>query len=193
MSGQNTRRVADIPPRHVMSGREVVERFQAHGLQVRGTGPWKAQCPVHDDHTPSVSIRELPSGKVSTHCFVCCDNDRVLAAVGLKWQDVTPARAGGATTRTHQRPVVKPVPPKPKAELDRVLDAFHNAGMAWRAMPRPGVYRCECPSCLDEHLSAWVIDVSDDDRTEPVRVACANGCSPRVMAYLLRAWAGWTA
>jgi hypothetical protein len=191
MRGNSTRPVAETPPRHVMSGREVVEHWEACGLRVNGAGPqWMVQCGVHDNHTPSVSIRDLPSG-VGVNCFGGCPRDAVLAAVNLSWRDVTALRPGSATSRTFQRPVVRPVPPKPKLEIDRILDCVHFCGLTWRATERLGIYRCECPCCRDPWLSLWVIDPAglDDERTGArVEVTCSNGCAnARIAAAALNA------
>jgi hypothetical protein len=163
----------------VLSGPDVVEHWKARGLTVTGTAPqWMAQCGAHDDHTPSVSVREV-GGAVKVHCFAGCDRDAVLGAVGLHWRDVTPFRAGGATSSTFQRPVVRPVPPKPKAELDRILDAVHFCGLTWKATEKVGIYRCECAVCRDPWLSLVVFDPAglDEDRArEHVQVVCSNGC-----------------
>jgi hypothetical protein len=166
----------------VLTGSEVVERWKAHGLTVNGTGPtWRAQCGAHDDHDPSVSIRQVGDA-VKVRCFVCHDRDSVLAAVGLTWRDITPSRAGGATTPT--RPAVPPpATPKPKSDLDHVLDAFHAGHMTWRATARNHVWRAECPVCRDPSLSVWVFSYDDDERAgEPTQVTCANGCDEDAIA-----------
>lgn len=53
---------------------------------------WTACCPAHDDKRPSLSIRELPDGRVLVHCFGGCGIDEVLGAVGLTTADLFPAR-----------------------------------------------------------------------------------------------------
>jgi len=49
----------------------------------------RALCPAHDDHTPSLSIREAEDC-VLIHCFAECDPKAVLEAVGLEWRDLYP-------------------------------------------------------------------------------------------------------
>jgi hypothetical protein len=205
MNDRTTYEVADAG-RHLLGGLEVVEHWTARGLSVKGASPqWMAQCGVHDDHTPSVSIRE-DAGAVKVHCFAGCDRDAVLGAVGLSWTDVTPARRGGATSRTYQRPVVQPKPKPPKAELARILDAIHFAGLTWRATEKLGIYRAECPCCRDPWLSLWVVDPAglDEERAGArVEVTCGNGCAnaqiaaalntpdPDIKAHLLAISGGW--
>jgi hypothetical protein len=56
------------------------------GLQgVRPTGPgrWVARCPAHEDRSPSLSVRELPDGRVLLHCFAGCATADVLDSIGL--------------------------------------------------------------------------------------------------------------
>lgn len=60
--------------------------------RVKQPGPdrWQARCPAHDDKGPSLSIRELPDGRVLLHCFAGCSAGEVLAAVGLTLGDLFP-------------------------------------------------------------------------------------------------------
>ena len=59
---------------------------------VKQTAPnrWIARCPAHDDHSPSLSIRELADGRILIHCFPGCDPSDVLAAVGLQMTALFP-------------------------------------------------------------------------------------------------------
>lgn len=43
-----------------------------------GSG-YMVYCPCHDDHTPSLSIRDGGNGKLLVHCFAGCDGTDVLA------------------------------------------------------------------------------------------------------------------
>jgi hypothetical protein len=55
-------------------------------------GSWTAQCPAHDDRTPSLSIRDSVDDKVLVHCHAGCDQREVIAALkqeGL-WADHGP-------------------------------------------------------------------------------------------------------
>jgi hypothetical protein len=44
-------------------------------------GGWTARCPAHDDHTPSLSIRDADDGKVLVRCHAGCDQQQVIAAL----------------------------------------------------------------------------------------------------------------
>lgn len=49
-----------------------------------------ARCPAHDDRSPSLSIKELPDGRVLVHCHAGCGALDVIAAVGLEWDALFP-------------------------------------------------------------------------------------------------------
>lgn len=52
---------------------------------------YTAKCPAHDDHTPSLSIREGADGRILLHCFAGCSVDQIVGAMGLKIVDLFPA------------------------------------------------------------------------------------------------------
>lgn len=69
----------------------ITDALQANGKRVvdRGGGKASAQCPAHDDHTPSLSVGPRRDGKgVTVHCHAGCDHRDVLAAVGLADRDL---------------------------------------------------------------------------------------------------------
>src|SRR5689334_17712848 len=41
---------------------------------------WMARCPAHNDHNPSLSIREM-DGKILVHCHAGCPQSAVLTAL----------------------------------------------------------------------------------------------------------------
>ena len=69
-------------------------------------GGWTARCPAHDDHTPSLSIRDADESKVLVRCHAGCDQEHVIAAlrsrpVGREWLPPVHAPAfRGAAKRT---------------------------------------------------------------------------------------------
>jgi hypothetical protein len=42
-------------------------------------GGWTARCPAHDDHTPSLSIRDAGDGKVLVRCHAGCGQEQVIS------------------------------------------------------------------------------------------------------------------
>ena len=63
------------------------------GVRQTGADSWLARCPAHDDRRPSLSIRELPDGRVLLHDFAGCSVEDVLAAVGLDFDVLYPPSA----------------------------------------------------------------------------------------------------
>lgn len=64
----------------------------AGGVRRTGEGRYLAKCPAHEDNSPSLSIREMPDGRVLVHCFAQCPVEDVLAAVGLTFDALFPER-----------------------------------------------------------------------------------------------------
>ena len=79
---------------------ELAERIRQHGRVVRG-GPtqWSAQCPAHDDQSPSLSIGTGAEGIPLVHCQAGCPTESVLDAVGLTMADLMPDRDRPAQPR----------------------------------------------------------------------------------------------
>lgn len=44
---------------------------------------WAAQCPAHEDRSPSLSIERKPDGMLLVHCFAGCDIGDIMAALNL--------------------------------------------------------------------------------------------------------------
>lgn len=57
-----------------------------------GTGRWIACCPAHEDRTPSMTLREMPDGRILIHCFGGCSTDEVLGALGLTFDALFPEK-----------------------------------------------------------------------------------------------------
>ena len=73
-----------------MSAANLLNRLSR--VKKTGADRWMACCPAHQDKTASLSIKDLPDGRVLLHCFAGCDPDSVLAAVGLTFSDLMPER-----------------------------------------------------------------------------------------------------
>jgi DNA primase len=63
------------------------------GAKQHGTG-WMARCPAHDDHDPSLSVKEDIDGKVLLHCFVGCATEDIVHVLGLTMGDLFARRNG---------------------------------------------------------------------------------------------------
>ena len=56
------------------------------GVRQSGDG-YIARCPAHEDHNPSLSIKEA-GGKILLHCFTGCRTEDIAGALGLEMSDL---------------------------------------------------------------------------------------------------------
>ena len=68
------------------------------GARKAGYG-WMAQCPAHEDRTPSLSIRVGDDGRVLAHCFAGCSTAEVVASVGMSLADLFPRTHAGRSSQ----------------------------------------------------------------------------------------------
>lgn len=71
-----------------------------------GRGEWRAKCPCHDDHDPSLTITETSDGKLLVHCFVCKEPNmatKVAHAVGIPVAYLFPPAPAGVLTKTKSK------------------------------------------------------------------------------------------
>jgi len=68
-----------------MRGGELIKRLRR--AQGRGEGQWRACCPAHEDHTPSLEIRES-NGKILLWCGAGCSVESICDALGIKVRDL---------------------------------------------------------------------------------------------------------
>ena len=73
------------PPR-----KPIPQEYISEGVRKTGDGRWIARCPAHQDRGPSLSLRELPDGRLLLHCFAGCPVADVLGAVGLEFGALFP-------------------------------------------------------------------------------------------------------
>jgi len=62
------------------------------GVRRTGVDRWLAKCPAHDDKQPSLAVREVDVDRVLVKCFAGCAVESVLAAIGLTFDALYPAR-----------------------------------------------------------------------------------------------------
>jgi 5S rRNA maturation endonuclease (ribonuclease M5) len=67
----------------------LLDRLRDGGKTVRNTGPNKAvaQCPAHEDRSPSLSVTQI-EGQALIHCHAGCQTEDVLAALNLSKRDL---------------------------------------------------------------------------------------------------------
>jgi len=80
--------------------------YNLKGVRKLGPDRWIARCCAHDDHKPSLSIKNA-GGKILLHCFTGCSYDAITAALGIDTSKPLPA----------------PVPQIRKAIEDKPIDA----------------------------------------------------------------------
>ena len=83
-----------------MSAATLLERLD----KVRCTAPgrWTASCPAHDDRRPSLSIRELPDGRILMKCWAGCSIHEVVSAMGLEIHDLFPHKPDDSRSKDHR-------------------------------------------------------------------------------------------
>ena len=52
---------------------------------------YKARCPAHDDHDPSLSVSEGSDGRVLLNCHAACEVQRICTAIGWSVSQLFPA------------------------------------------------------------------------------------------------------
>lgn len=64
----------------------VIHALEQRGLSWRCTGGsnWVAQCPAHDDRSPSMTFTD-DGEKVLVHCFAGCTGEEIREGLGLEW------------------------------------------------------------------------------------------------------------
>lgn len=64
---------------------------QLRGVKAgNAVGRWIAQCPAHEDRSPSLTIRLADDGRILLHCFAGCDTESVLGAIGVQFSELFP-------------------------------------------------------------------------------------------------------
>lgn len=63
--------------------------------KVRRSGRgWQAQCPAHDDDSPSLSINLGDDDRILLHCFGGCTTEEIVETLDLTMSDLFPDRDG---------------------------------------------------------------------------------------------------
>ena len=84
-----------------MSIEPMVEALRSYGWNPKQRGhEWISRCPVHGagghDSAPSLSVRNAEDGITPLiRCHANCNNDDIIAAVGISWRQILPDREMG--------------------------------------------------------------------------------------------------
>lgn len=162
-----------------MSGGEALQRV-LRGLEHHGcrwhhqSGGIRAQCPAHDDQTPSLGVTHK-DGKALVYCQTGCDTTDVLAAIGLtmadlfdKPPDTKTAPKLGTITATYDYEdddgvlVYQKVRFEPKTFRVRRPDG--RGGWIWGIGDAPRIlYRLrEVRAAIREGKTIWVVEGEKD-------------------------------
>lgn len=110
----------------------VLERLA--GVTPSGGG-WKALCPAHDDHQPSLQVDEGDDGRCLVHCFAACTPESIVAAIGLQMSDLFVDAAHGRRASSRLIHLVK-----------ASMDMFHTPDRAGHAV-----------ITIEDHRETWPI------------------------------------
>lgn len=122
---------------------KVVERLDF--VKSSGKDKWIAKCPAHDDSDPSLSIKELPDGRILMRCHAGCETANVVAALGLELSDLFPPGEYYSPIKERKREVVsedklfleiwdaeRKTGKKPlKSDIERYKLALTRLGASW--------------------------------------------------------------
>ncbi len=107
--------------------------------KVRQSGiGFTALCPAHDDHNPSLSVRQGDDGKMLVKCHAGCPTKQVLGLLGLQMSDLFRADGNGGRGRDTKlkmhtdHPAARPLSPKSmttSAAVDEPMIAAQAAGL----------------------------------------------------------------
>ncbi len=142
-----------------------------------------AKCPAHDDHDPSLSIRDGDDGRLLTHCFSGCSAEAVWAA--LRDRGLVGQAEDRPRERHHRRRPQRPdkPTPEPSPNQDHALDIWHAA------RPAPGTVTatylphrsitCAIPPTIRDHPG---LKHAPTGQNLPAMVAAITGADRKVIA-----------
>lgn len=120
---------APVISSHVDSGQSPLEFFierwrDKGGDPIKAGRDWRGQCLSHDDHDPSLSIREGDDGRVLLKCHAGCSVEEICQALGIRTRDLFPRNG---THRSNGRPI----PPRADAPEPMAGDKAPDPEPLW--------------------------------------------------------------
>lgn len=158
--------------------RTVWDALERAECRPNGAGhDFHAFCPGHDSNNRrSLHVSVGADGRALLHCYVRCDAETIVRAMGLAWADLFPeghrhARNATALCRKQQQPI------------DLTLSALIKLGITYRATRNVDMWVAEsCPACgVGERYPLWI---HRDDRGR-LNLSCFNGCPPHQILHAL--------
>lgn len=139
---------------------EILEKLKK--VEKTKTG-WQSLCPAHDDHNPSLSIRES-DGKILVNCFAGCSTEDICHAIGKEMKDLfldAPENTKSSNAIKKMKPKSRPKKQKPK--FKSLKDAIDNCrNMNWAKEVQNWVYTDEEGN---EVMAEIRIDKNDGKKT----------------------------
>jgi hypothetical protein len=154
-----------------MNVKNLLDRLQG---VTKTTDGWKANCPAHEDKTPSLSIAEGNDGRILVKCFAQCPTENVVKSIGLRMEDLMPERVRTKPARARQeaiypytdesgKPLFEVVRLVPKRFLQRRRDPNNPAGWIWETKGvRKPLFRL--PAIVAAVAAGKVIHVAEGEK-----------------------------
>ena len=102
---------------------------------------WKAKCPAHDDREPSLSIDEGSDGRALLKCHAGCPTDDVIAALGVTYRDLFPAKFSQVPSAPRRANQLRPVTSQSADDFLSKQECLRAIEMAVRLRETPNL--CE--------------------------------------------------
>lgn len=124
----------------------IVDALHKHGstVRTRGAGRAEAQCPSHDDGSPSLALKQIEA-QVLVYCHGYCDTADVVAALGLTMADLYDDRRGATYRYDNGRTVQRSYSGTKKKfvqhNTDRPAQLYHLSRL--RAAGEGGIFLVE--------------------------------------------------
>jgi hypothetical protein len=146
-------------------------------LEVGGYGPhgeawdFRSRCPAHDgDNADALSVSPGADGRALLHCFVGCDVEAIVAALGLEMCGLFPAGHRRAR-RLGVHPARRPDFTGAARDVADMVYAVDRLGEDWRVE-----LILQCPVCSSG--SAMFVAST----RHPSFVSCPGGCTVEQVA-----------
>ncbi len=175
----------------------------AHALGGRKSGAgWMARCPAHEDHSPSLSIRET-DGKLLVHCHASCAQQAVIEALRARglwpqcertWRPGAP-RPITARQRAEARPLARQAlwwVRERLEQLEELKAATYTAGgcdldkLRAAAREHHRLQRLTPEGVLAEYLRAKTQEPRETVRLTRLGQTWQNACVAAVRAILAK-------
>jgi putative DNA primase/helicase len=159
--------------------------LHAHGRTVKRAGDkLTAQCPAHDDSSPSLSVGLGNQRDAVVHCHAGCRPDDIMDALGVKWTDLGPTEPADDTIREwvytdeHGRPLFKVVRRPGKRFTQHAMDVVTGEWLPTLGKARRVIYRLpEVTAAAKAGETIWIAE-GEKDVDALVRAGVVATCNP---------------